>query len=388
MVTHAYPRWDGDVAGVFIERLAVAMVARGQHITVVAPADEGAGGRERRRGVDILRVRYGPARAERLAYRGTMQESAGTMVGKVALASLINGEARAIARVSRAGAAQVVHAHWWVPGGVAAWLGRFTGGRRFIVTLHGTDVAVLEQSRMARFLARRVLRGANLVTAVSSFLVDRVHASLGLDTQRIVVQPMPVTFEHLSRTSQGGGGVVTVGRLVGQKRVDLVIEAVARLRRNGNPLRLTVVGDGPERAALEQLAEQLGVDDLTRFCGTVPPERLADAIGDADVFAFPARGEGFGLAAAEALMLGIPVVACEDGGGVVDIVPRSGGGRVVPPNDAAQFARAIDELTGDPRSRPAAAETGRLLRRRLDPDYIAGTFETLYDRVVRDRRGP
>lgn len=388
MVTHAYPRWDGDIAGVFIERLAVAMVARGQHITVVAPADEGAGGQERRRGVEIVRVRYGPARAETLAYRGTMQQRADTTAGKVALASLINAEARAVARLSRAGAAHVVHAHWWVPGGMAAWLARFTGRRPFIVTLHGTDVAVLEQSRTARFLARRVLGRANLVTAVSSFLVDRVHASLGLDKDAIVVQPMPSTFGHLDHTSRGGGGVVTVGRLVGQKRVHLVLEAIARLRQNEKPLRLTVVGDGPKRTALEMLAAQLGVDDLTRFCRTLPPERLVDAIRDADVFAFPAQGEGFGLAVAEALMLGIPVVACEDGGGVVDIVPRSGAGRIVPPNDAAQLARGIDELTSDPRARAAAAESGRLLRRRLDPDYVAGTFETLYDRVVRARGRP
>jgi glycosyltransferase involved in cell wall biosynthesis len=315
-----------------------------------------------------------------------MQRGAGTLLGKLALASLIEAEGRAIARVGRAAAAQVVHAHWWVPGGAAAWLARFFGGSRFLVTLHGTDVAVLAQSRMARFLARRVLRRAELVTAVSSFLAERVGTSLGDALRPIVVQPMPANLEHLGHTSRGGGGVATVGRLVSQKRIDIVLDAIARLRRQGKTLRLTIIGDGPERHALEMLAQQLGIVELVHFRGAVPPERLVDTIGDADVFAFPARSEGFGLAAAEALVLGIPVVACEDGGGVLDIVPRSGGGRLVSPNDAAHFARAIDELTSEPGTRAAAAETGRLLRRRLDPDYVAETFESLYERMVRGRR--
>jgi glycosyltransferase involved in cell wall biosynthesis len=371
---------------VFIERLAVALVARGHRITMVVPADAGSAGRERRHGVDILRVRYGPARAENLAYRGTMQQAAGSLLGKVALASLINAEARAVARVSRIGGAQVVHAHWWVPAGLAAWLARFTGGSRFLVTLHGSDVALLERSRLARTLARRVLRKAAVVTAVSSFLAERVESAVGFDSRRVVLQPMPVQLEHFARTSSGGGGVVTVGRLVDQKRTDIVLDAVARLRERGKVVRLTVVGDGPKRNALETRAVELGIASHTRFCGAVPPERLTDVIGDADVLAFPARGEGLGLAAAEALMLGVPVVACQDGGGVTDIVPPSGAGRLVAPGDAAQMARAIDELMSDASPRALAAETGRLLRRRLDPDYVAETYEELYGRVLRRRR--
>jgi glycosyltransferase involved in cell wall biosynthesis len=197
---------------------------------------------------------------------------------------------------------------------------------------------------------------------------------------------MPAGLEHLDRVSLGGGGVVTVGRLVAQKRIDALLEAIARLRRQGRPLRLTVIGDGPERGALERLARELGVAGQTRFRGAVPPEQLAEAVGDADVFVFPARGEGFGLAAAEALVLGIPVVAARDGGGVTDIVPPSGAGRLVPPGDPGQLARAIEELMRDPGTRAIAAETGRLLRRRLDADHVAGVFEELYVRVARRRR--
>ena len=102
------------------------------------------------------------------------------------------------------------------------------------------------------------------------------------------------------------------------------------------------------------------------------------------MFAFPAQGEGFGLAAAEALLLGVPVVAALDGGGVRDIVPESGAGRLVTP-DSREIARAIGELVSDPDARRLAAAEGAVLRRRLEPAAVAERFESLY-RSVASRR--
>ena len=208
-VTHAYPRWDGDVAGTFIERLVVALDQRGHHLHVIAPADRGDGKRERRGAVEISRVRYAWARRETLAYRGTMVEAARSAVGALTAGSLVVAQARAIARI-RSG--DVVHAHWWVPGGVSAWLARIARAPRYIITLHGTDVAILEHSRVSRALARRVLKSAAAVTAVSTYVAESAAAVVGLDPEDIFVQPMPADVGRFTRTSAGGGGVVTVGR--------------------------------------------------------------------------------------------------------------------------------------------------------------------------------
>lgn len=382
-VTHAYPRWEGDVAGAFIERLVLALTGRGHGVQVVAPADGGRGGRELRHRVPVTRVRYAPARWETLAYRGTMAEAARSPLGFVAAASLVARQAQVVARLCRDQRIDLVHAHWWVPGGVSAWLAR----HRYVVTLHGTDVALLERSAPARFVARRVLRGAAAVTAVSTYLAERVARATGLDARRIVIQPMPADTRAFTRADAGGGGgggVVTVGRLTKQKRIDLILEALARLRAEGRtpPLPLTVVGDGPERGALERRARELGLESHARFTGAVPPERIPEVLGDADVFAFPAVGEGFGLAAAEALMLGIPVVATTDGGGVTDLVPPTGAGRLVPPNDVAALACAIDELARDPESRRRAAAAGAELRRRIEPAAVAERFEAVYRQAL------
>lgn len=381
-VTHAYPRWDGDVAGAFLERLAVSLASRGHVLTVVAPADGGRAGREERLGIEVWRVRYAPASRETLAYRGTMLESAGNLGGAVVAGCLVVALAAAIRRAVRSRGADLVHAHWWVPGGLSAWL--TTGGRGpdYVVTLHGTDVRLLERGRGVRAVGRRVLRRAAAVTAVSAWLADRAVRAARLAPGSVVVQPMPADVDRLRRTSGGGGGVVTVGRLTAQKRVDLVIEAVAHLRRAGRRLSLTVIGDGPERGRLEALAAAAGIGETTRFLGAVAPERLPAALGDADVFAFAAVGEGFGLAAAEALTLGIPVVALRAGGGVTDIVPPTGGGRLVEQETPEALASAIGDVIADPQSRPCAAQAGEELRRRLHPDAVARTFERVYERAV------
>src|SRR5439155_907631 len=151
---------------------------------------------------------------------------------------------------------ELVHAHWWIPGGVSAWLAR----RPYIVTLHGTDVALLERSLPARLLARRVLRGAAAVTAVSSFLAERVARAAGLDERSIVVQPMPADTRAFTRTSRGGGGIVTdivppqgAGRLVRPDARDLA-EAIAELARDPDRRRLAAEAGAALRRRFEPAA--------------------------------------------------------------------------------------------------------------------------------------
>ncbi|HKE91147.1 MAG TPA: glycosyltransferase [Gemmatimonadales bacterium] len=368
------------MAGAFIERLVAALAARGHTLRVLAPADAGVGGRHIQHEIPVTRVRYAPARWETLAYRGTMADSARSLSGMVAASALLLRQRSAIIGLWRQQPFDLVHAHWWIPAGLSALLAQ----RPYVLTLHGTDVGLLESSKMLRVLAGRVLRNAAAVTAVSTFLAARAARATGLDASRIHVQPMPVDGSRFVRRSSGGGGVVTVGRLTQQKRLDLLLDAMAHLRNDGRPLPLTVVGDGEERPSLEHRAQQLGLAALTRFVGAVPPEHIATTLGDADVFAFPAVAEGFGLAAAEALLLGIPVVAARDGGGVTDFVPSTGAGRLVAAT-APEFARAIDELVRDPDSRDHAATAGADLRARLDPQTVAERFEAILGQALDGR---
>ena len=378
IITHAYPRWDGDVAGAFIERLCIALSERGHQLHVVAPSDEGSGGRERRHGIPVERVRYALPEHETLAYRGTMTDAARSLGGLRRFMSLVSAMQGAALTEAHAIGADLLHAHWWIPGGLSARRAVRSEALPYVVTVHGTDVALLRRSRLGRWMARRVLTQAARVTAVSRYLAAEVCALCERD---VIVQPMPFEVRPVTSASEGGGGIVTVGRLTRQKRLDILLDAMAKLP---GETRLTIVGDGPERDALTARATRLGIADRTRFLGLVPPDRVAETIAGADVFAFPAEREGFGLAVAEALALGVPVVSLSDGGGVLDIVSEDAG-RVVPPNDPDALAEAIMSLVGRPEARRRAATAGVALAAELAPARVAERFETiLRDAVERN----
>src|SRR2546423_9227594 len=183
---------------------------------------------------------------------------------------------------------------------------------------------------------------------------------------------MPVDARSFPWTT-GGGGAVVVARLSAQKRVGLAIDTVAVLASCGHDLQLTIVGDGPERGALERQVERLGVTPFVHFVGAVPPEQVVRHLEHADIMIFPAQGEGFGLAAAEALMVGVPVVGCWDGGGVLDVVPESGAGRLTLPSPEAMSDAALD-LLHDPDRLELARVVGESWRARPAPGHVPGVL--------------
>jgi glycosyltransferase involved in cell wall biosynthesis len=369
-LTHNYPRWAGDVSGVFLATLAGGLARRGVEVRVIAPSDEGRGGEEELDGIPVRRVRYASPRSETLAYRGTMQAALRAPSGLPALTGLWRALRRAAREEALAGA-DLFHAHWWVPAGMAV-----PKGARSVLTVHGTDAALLRRSRIARTLARPVFQRATVVTAVSRELAGWVQSGAGRFVDPSHVQPMPVDSRNLP-WSVGGDGAIVVARLTAQKRVSLAIETVAFLASCGHEMPLTVVGDGPERGALERLVEKLGISSFVRFVGAVPSAEVPNYLARADLMIFPAQGEGFGLVAAEALMAGVPVVACWDGGGVLDVVPPSGAGRLTLPSPEA-MGDAILGLLLEPDHRDMARLVGESWRARLAPDQVAEICEGWY----------
>jgi len=370
-LTHNYPRHAGDVPGAFLHPLATALTGRGHDVRVVAPADHGRDGRELLDGVPVRRVRYAEPERENLAYEGNMQGAVRSPSGLLALRALILA-LRQGARIEAAGAEgeTVVHAHWWIPAGLA-----LPRELPKLVTLHGTDGRLLERQAALRWLGRRVLRRARLVTAVSEDLAATVVRVTHRRDVMSRVQPMPIDSRDRP-WSRGGGGIIVVARLTRQKRIDLAIRTMAEL---DGPL--TIVGDGPERPALERLIASLKLQSRVRITGFLPGPEVARELGSADVMLFPAVNEGFGLAAIEALMAGVPVVACRDGGGVVSAVQKHGGGIVTDPMPGA-LAGAV-RTSRTPARRESARAAGERWREELAPELVAERFEGWYREALR-----
>lgn len=369
-LTHNFPRWPGDLSGAFLATLARALIERGHQIQVVAPSDGGEVGEPLLDGVPVTRVRYADPGHENLAYRGTMADAIKHPVAWRALVGLWRALRRA-AGTQVAQGADLVHAHWWVPGGLAS-----PPELPLVLTVHGTDGALLRRSALARWVAAPVFRRARIITAVSRSLADELQEFSGRTIPDSQVQPMPLDVHRYQPADAAGQGAIVVARLTPQKRVHLAIEAVGLLKQQGRPTPLTVVGGGPEREGLEALVRRLALEEQVHFAGPVTPGQVVEHLQRARVMVFPARGEGFGLVAAESFMCGVPVIACTDGGGVLDVVPDQGPGRVVAPDPEA-LAAALTELAEEP-ARQAALDRGSRWRTRLDPATAAAACEGWY----------
>lgn len=374
-LTHNYPRHAGDVAGAFLHPLAVALRGRGVDVRVVAPSDRGKGGNDVLDGVPVRRVRYADAKSETYAYTGTLATAARSPQGLRALAGMIRALRRG-AREELEGADEaVVHAHWWIPSGLAA-----PPERPMVVTCHGSDVRLLDTKPFTRWIAKPTFRRARVVSTVSRALAAVLGRRVDANVADDAIQPMPVV--NVARPwTVGGGGIVVLGRLTEQKRVHLAIDAFAEARRRGLATTLTIAGDGATRAALKVQAGGLALGDTVRFLGEITPARVPELLGTADLVLVPSIAEGFGLVAAEALMQGVPVVACDDGGGLLDVVPSSGAGRVVAPI-ADAIADAALTLLQDPAVPEAARRAGEEWRERLSPEFVADRCLAWYRRAL------
>jgi glycosyltransferase involved in cell wall biosynthesis len=355
-LAHAYPRFAGDPVGSFIHNLAVALRDEGILVVVVAPSAPAVPDYAIIDGIEIHRFRYAPRRFETLAYTGTMnsQVSAG-LGGKLAMLAFLAGSLIESRRIARRASADVVHAHWWFPGGLAArWL-RALVGLPYLVTLHGSDLRLALGSRLGKRLFRSVASRASAITAVSSWLA-RGAADIG-GGPAPVVAPMPVlTSLFRPDASREPHRLLFVGKLSAQKGLDRLLRAMAAMK---NRAALTVVGAGRvDDASVRALAHALGLDDRIEWLPILSQAQLAVQYRRAAIHVIPALDEGLGLTAVEALLSETPVVAF-DSGGMPDVVVQGSTGMLVPPGDEARLAAALDELLGDDARRAAMGRAGR-----------------------------
>jgi phosphatidyl-myo-inositol dimannoside synthase len=177
--------------------------------------------------------------------------------------------------------------------------------------------------------------------------------------------------------------VLFVGRLVERKGVRHLIDAMGKLAPDLGA-ELVIVGDGPERAALERLAGGTGLEGRIAFRGRVPEAELKAAYGAASVLVLPAivdsRGdtEGLGVVLLEAMSYGVPVVGSHVGG-ITDIVTDGETGLLVRPGDPAALAQALDRLARDRSLAARLGEAGaRLVRERFSWPAIVARWEACY----------
>lgn len=287
----------------------------------------------------------------------------------------------------------VINTHFVVPTGPLGFLLSRIYRRPNVLTLHGGDI--YDPSKkfsphrlpLLRPVIRSLLRGASRVVAQSSDTKARAESYFHCD-RHIDVIPLGIEEPtHLIRVPKGNSchfNVVTVGRLVPRKRVDLLITAFAHA---SIPLSiLTIVGNGPLLGDLKSLARNLQVSDKVRFIEDACDEEKYRILASADLFASASSHEGFGLVFLEAMYCGLPVISYGVGG-QRDFLENNRTGVIVESDDAKDFSEALKQFA---HSRDLVQRVGEYNSNKVRRFFIrecAKHYEKLFEEEVIKSKG-
>ncbi|WP_406634408.1 glycosyltransferase [Pseudarthrobacter quantipunctorum] len=383
---------DAGGQNVHVAALSEALAKRGHHVTVYTRRDATelpARVRVGRR-LDVVHVDAGPARH----------------VPKDELLPFMGELADGVARDWSQRPPDVVHGHFWMSGLAALDAARRPeSGYRVpvIQTFHALGTVKRRHQGAEdtspgerRWLEPGVGRSADRIIATCSDEVFELKA-MGIDTGKISIAPCGVDLDFFSadgpvaaRTARYR--ILSVGRLVPRKGVDLVIRALPYLREAGfDGVELLIVGGGgdsgvldadPEVRRLLGLAAELGVADQVRLQGQVSRSEMPGIFRSADAVVCAPWYEPFGIVPLEAMACGVPVVAAAVGG-LRDTVVDHGTGLHVPPRDPEAIASALAMLLDNPALRTELGNAGKVrARTRYSWDRVAAETEKAYQLAV------
>jgi len=285
----------------------------------------------------------------------------------------------------------LVHVHYAIPHATSAFLAReMLKPQRLptMTTLHGTDITLVGMMPSYYEITRFSIEKSDAVTAVSEFLrketirefrierpIEVVHNFVDTELFRAECDPAV-----RARLSPGGERVIMhVSNFRKVKNLPVVVDVFNEVQRL-IPSRLVLVGDGPEREAVERRTEELGLDEKVVFLGD--QEYIADLLPAADVFLLPSQHESFGLAALEAMSCGVPVVGSKIGG-LPEVIAHEETGYLCDPNDVESMKAIVVGLF---RNEELRRSIGRSARERaiqeFNRDRVVARYVSAYHRLL------
>lgn len=315
----------------------------GHQTLLVTSAWPGLLRHERKLGFDILRVPVIRSRPDRAAPHEALSFALSSMP--------------AAASAARSFRPDCSLAFFAFPGGPAAWAVKQTTGAPYIVSLRNADVPrpELRQNRILAAISgvvmRSVCRRADGIVAVSGGLARAAMKHLPDREIRVIPNGVDTEIFHPPVFDRRAPGdpltILYAGRLRGFKGVrDLIIGFSEAQKRCGRPIRLSIVGDGPARAELESMVDNLDMTREVAFYGRAPRSAMPAIYRNADIFAFPSHAEGMPNAVLEALASGLPAIVA-DAEGSAELVTDGDNGFIIRRGDEHALAQSIVDLVVD-----------------------------------------
>jgi len=364
-VIYEFPPVGGG-GGRVAEDICRGLAARGHSVGVLTAHWRDLPRREVRDGVHIWRI---PS-LRRWPYKGDMR----AMLGYV-LAAIPAG-----LRLIRGWQPDVLHTHFAVPSGAAAYALSRLSGLPYLLTAHLGDVPGGVPEKTERWfrwifpLTVPIWRSAGRVVAVSAFTRDLARRHYGLEAQVI---PNGVDAARLAPAEIRVGHpphILFAGRFMRQKNVVGLVRILGRLRALA--WEATLVGDGPQRAEVRSEIARQGLEGRVSLPGWVSPDEVLRAMRQADILLMPSLSEGMPVVGVQALAMGLALVV-SDIGGFSGLVRPQENGFLCPVQDEAAFAEALRSLLTSPPRLLAFRQASRRLAQHFDLGAIVRAYERL-----------
>jgi glycosyltransferase involved in cell wall biosynthesis len=287
----------------------------------------------------------------------------------------------------------ILHTHLFEPSVIGLLAGALARTPLRVETRHYSDYHTRINKRWHVRLDQLCARLSHKVIAVSQHTADHMVTEEQAPPEKLHVVLNGIDFDRVKLSEDydrdrvrrefveaGSHLLLIAARLHPEKGYEYLFEAMVKLKRRFNgKIKLLVAGKGALLDHYQRMVHSLGCDDVVTFLGF--RKDLPDLMAAADLFVLPSVAEAFGLALAEAIYLGTPVVATRVGG-VPEIVDDGIDGKLVPPADSQALADAIAEMLSDADRRVIMAGRGRdkVIKRFRFEDMVR-SYEAVYDQV-------
>ena len=284
-------------------------------------------------------------------------------------------EATVLARHLKARGVTHLHNHFAQASCTVALLAARLAGIPFSFTLHGP--ADFTDPKLWRLDAK--IADAVFVSCISHFCRSQAMlASPVRDWAKLHIVHCGVEPARYDAPPASGQDLLFVGRMTAAKGVPLLIEAMPRILAAFPDAHLTLIGDGPDRAGLEDQIRRLGLSGAVRFAGYRNQDEVAEALARAAVFVLPSFAEGVPVVLMEAMAARRPVIATRIAG-IPELVEDGVSGRIVSPGDGQALAEAVYDILADPGLAARMGEAGRQrVEAGFDVTHEAGKLAALF----------
>lgn len=303
-----------------------------------------------------------------------------------------------LARRLREEQSEIFHAHLFDPSVVGLTAAALAGVPSRILTRHYSNYHTRINRPLHVKLDQWCTALSHRVIAVSNETAEHLIRVEGAPASKVTAIHNGIDFERVKTSGPGArqriraelglGDLFTfliAGRLHPEKGYEHLFEAIRLLKdRTSRPFVLLIAGRGPFLERYQHLVSALGIGDRVRFLGF--RDDLPDLMTGSDLFVLPSVAESFGLVLAEALYLGLPVVASRVGG-IPEIVDDGVDGRLVTPGDAGGLAVAMGAFLSGPINLPGLGPVAvEKVRKRFDFEQMLRKYEAIYERVAEENQ--